>query len=104
MPAVWVEEKIYDKDWKSLVKRKRASSRIDVAIGKRGLTPGVIEEIRRRLKKEGVVKIRIHKAALVSMNMDREAIAVTTASLTGSRLVEIRGRTFILVSEERYKS
>ncbi len=104
MSAVRVEKKIHDKDWKRLVKEKRASPKIDVAIGKKGLTPGVIEEIKRRLEKEGVVKVRIHKAALVSTNMDRVAIAVTTASLTGARLIEVRGRTFILVSRERYKS
>ncbi len=65
-------------------------------LGKSGLTEGFINEVKKRLKKQGVVKIRILKSYLKSGENDRRNIARKVAELTGARLIEVRGNTFIL--------
>ncbi len=108
MPVMRVEEKIHDQNWKKEVKKKikekKASSKCDVNIGKKGLSEEVIKEIRRQLKIKGVVKIRILKTALEVTGLDRRSIAREVASKTGARLIEVRGRTFILAKTEADKT
>ncbi len=96
MPAMRLEKKIYDQDWWEKIKRKRAQTRSDINIGKKGVSAEVIKEIKRRLEKGEVVKIRILKSALEVTGLDRREIARRVAERTGSRLIEVRGRTFIL--------
>lgn len=96
MPDVWMEEEVYDKNKiKSLIKERRRG-KVDIQLGKSGLTEGFINEVKRRLKKQGVVKIRILKSYLKSGENDRRSIAGKVAELTGARLIEVRGNTFIL--------
>ncbi|GEM_PF-183018 len=97
MPTVWMEEEVHDQGWKEKVKRKRAQSRSDINIGKKGVTEQVLREIRRRLEDEGIVKIRVLKSALAVSGMDRRELARMVAEEAGAFLVEVRGRTFILV-------
>jgi RNA-binding protein len=68
----------------------------DVIIGKRGLWEGVIEEIKRRLKEKGVVKVRALKSAIKVTGMDRKELAKTVAEKVGALLLDVRGRTFVL--------
>lgn len=68
----------------------------DVIIGKRGLWPGVIEEIKRRLKEKGVVKVRALKSALKVTGLDRRELAIMVAERVGAHLLDVRGRTFVL--------
>ncbi|MEM1873447.1 MAG: YhbY family RNA-binding protein [Acidilobaceae archaeon] len=80
--------------------KKRVSESVhgpsDVQIGKQGLTEGVISEIKSRLDKKGVVKVRILKSALVSTGLTRQELAKMVSEAVGARLLDVRGRTFIL--------
>jgi len=64
-------------------------------IGKKGITQGVIGEIKRRIEKEGEVKVRINKN-LLSQGVERKDTAKMVAELCSAELVEVRGFTFIL--------
>ncbi len=83
---------------KELIKEVRHSS-ADVRIGKSGISENVLKEIKRRLKKKGVVKVKILKSALKVEEKDRFEIAKGVAERIGAKLVEVRGRTFILLME-----
>jgi RNA-binding protein len=64
-------------------------------IGKRGATGVMIDEIKRQLKDRKVVKVRW----LRNTEVDPEAIAASA----GADLLEVRGRTLVLV-ERRSRS
>ncbi len=74
----------------------KSQDKADVIIGKNGITPGVLGEIKRRLKEQGVVKVKILKSGIRATSLGRREIAKKVADLTNSVLLEIRGRTFIL--------
>ena len=69
----------------------------EIRIGKRGLTEGVKEEIRRHLKDHGTVKVK-----LLDKSLDRREIPEIVARETESELVEVRVRTFILRRHDSY--
>ncbi|BCS92908.1 hypothetical protein L3N51_00796 [Metallosphaera sp. J1] len=69
----------------------------EIRIGKRGLTEGMKEEIRRHLKDHGTIKVR-----LLDKSMDRRELAEMVARETESELVEVRGRTFILRKDDSH--
>ncbi len=67
-------------------------------VGKNGVTPGVLEEIKRQLKK-GKVEIEIQKGALLKEDgslADRKEFARELAEKAGARLVKIMGYHMIL--------
>ncbi len=85
--------------------KKAHHSSPDVIIGKNGVTPGVIEEIRTRLKTKGVVKVKILRTGIdEGKGLDRRSIARLVAEKTGARLMGIRGRTFVLYKAGRKDS
>jgi len=67
-----------------------------IRIGKAGITKELIKEIKRNLKIMGVLKIKILRSAL--SYGDRFELARKVAELVDAKLVEVRGRNFILVS------
>lgn len=69
----------------------------DVRIGKNGVSEGVISEIKRRLKDKGYVKVKILKNAPEIDLMNRKEIAEIVAKKVGARLIDVRGRTFVLL-------
>ncbi len=76
--------------------RGRAQSlQATVHDGKEGMTMAIADELRRQLKKNGLVKVRI----LRSFEGDREEAAKLLAEASGSLLVEVRGRTVVVVRE-----
>lgn len=86
--------------FKELKKLKIAQHRADVNIGKLGLHEGVIEEIKRRLKDHGIVKIRILKSARSIVSGDD---VKKLAELLNAFLADERGYTYVLISRKREK-
>ena len=80
--------------------KKKVHEHADVHVGKQGITPGVVEEIRRRLKEHQVIKVRMNKSLLKSTEKDRRELAREIAEKTGGELVEVRGNTLILRRRE----
>ena len=73
-----------------------------VRIGKNGLTPGVIEEIKVHLKKRKLIKVRALRSAL----MDKErgyikALASEMAEKTGSDVIQVIGFNIVLKKAEQ---
>jgi RNA-binding protein len=95
MSTMWMEEKIHDQDYKEEI-RKRVAGKTDLQLGKKGITENFIREVKNRLEKQGVVKIKILRSFRRSAELDRRDIARIVAEKTGARLVEVRGYTFIL--------
>lgn len=83
-----------------MVKRRRIAEVIQgeplVRIGKSGLHDGLIHEILRKLEEEGVVKVRVLRSYLVSSGTSTRSIAETVSKLTDSRVVTVRGHTFVI--------
>ncbi len=94
-----VDEEIYDKNIEEKIK-ERAAGKIDVQLGKNGITEGFINELKTRLKKHGVVKIRVLKSFRKTYTDDVDSLANTLAEKTESRVYEIRGFTIILIKEK----
>ncbi|RLG74060.1 MAG: hypothetical protein DRO08_00560 [Thermoprotei archaeon] len=73
----------------------------DVRIGKAGISEGILKEIDRRLEEQGIVKVKILKAAFNVEKKDRFQIAKEVAEKLGAVLVEVRGKTFTVYREKR---
>ncbi|ABN70180.1 protein of unknown function UPF0044 [Staphylothermus marinus F1] len=104
MSPLRLEKKIYDKDiWRKIKDRK--AGKVDVQLGKKGLTQGFINEVKARLEKHGVVKIRMLKSYVKSTNTDRRETAKIIAKVLGAKLIEVRGYTFIIArNKDKYRS
>ncbi len=74
----------------------------DVIIGKNGLSDGVLREIDRRLKEKGVIKVKALRSAIAVTGLDRRELARRVAEAVGARLLDVRGRTFVLYRHEDY--
>jgi len=79
------------------LKRILTQAKATVHIGKNGLTEQVLNEIRRQLKDRGYVKVKMEKSVVKILEYDRREVAQEVAELIGATLLDIRGRTFILV-------
>lgn len=76
------------------VKREVAGGKPTLWIGKSGVTPEVVGEVKKQLRKNEVVKIKILKKALEQTTV--KALAKDLVDKTGSELIEARGHTLIL--------
>ncbi|BBG25320.1 YhbY family RNA-binding protein [Sulfuracidifex tepidarius] len=76
-----------------LIKKARASHPV-IRIGKNGLNDGVINEIKRRLKQDKVLKVK------VATEDDVNEVARKVAESVGAKLIETRGFTFILAKDD----
>lgn len=65
-----------------------------VRIGKNGITEGIIREVQNALKKDKAVKIKCLKVIPTDVARD---IGKNIAKLTNSEVVDVRGKTIILV-------
>ena len=68
-----------------------------IRIGKSGLTAGVVEEIKKQLKKRKLIKIKFLRAALEKK--DRKKLAKEIAEKTGAELVQQVG--FVVVLQKK---
>lgn len=65
-----------------------------IRIGKNGITEGIVQEVSMILRRDKIVKIKCLKAV---PNEATKAIAENIAKLTKSTIVDVRGKTFILI-------
>ncbi|MEM3061850.1 MAG: YhbY family RNA-binding protein [Candidatus Bathyarchaeia archaeon] len=63
-------------------------------IGKRGIDEGLMEQVDKQLKAKKLIKLKVQKFFLQERSVDE--IAEVIAKRTGSKLVDVRGRTFTL--------
>ncbi len=65
-----------------------------IRIGKKGITPEIIEEIGKHLKKRKLIKIKMLKSA--SDTNDRKEVAKEISDKTGSEVVQQIGQVIVL--------
>lgn len=63
-------------------------------VGKGGLTPSVIEEIKRQLKDYKLIKIKLLKSSMEES--PREELGKKLAEETRAELIEVKGHTVVL--------
>lgn len=91
-----VDQEIYSDDfWEAL--KERLAGKVDIQLGKNGVTDSFINEVKVRLRKQGVVKVRVLRSFRRSSGLDVREIAEEVAEKTGAVLYEVRGFTFILL-------
>ncbi|MBD3313993.1 RNA-binding protein [Candidatus Woesearchaeota archaeon] len=83
------------------LRRKAASAKPSVQIGKNGVSREMTEEIKKQLKKHGLIKVKILKSALAET--DRKTLAEEMANNTGARLVSLVGNTAVLYRSKTAK-
>ena len=66
-----------------------------IRIGKKGITEGIIQEVKIILKKDKIVKVKCLQSIPTEST---KAIAKNVSELTNSKIIEIRGKTFILAN------
>jgi RNA-binding protein len=79
---------------------ERVAGKVDVQLGKRGITEAFLKELENRLKHQRVVKIRLLKSFRRFSGQSIEDVASYLAEKTNSKVYEIRGFTLILVKED----
>ncbi len=85
---------------KNKMKKKLVQSTMikpKIWIGKDGVTLKLVEQIKRQLKIDKLIKIKIQKAIIVHGEIEK--IAKKVSKETNSELVDIRGRTFALYKD-----
>jgi len=78
--------------------KEKIHSRADIQLGKKGVNESVVNEIKRRLKNQQVIKIRINRN-LIKSGIERQEIAQEIEEKTGATIIEIRGNTIILAKK-----
>ena len=83
-------------DKKRILELRGQAAKIEALthVGKNGITPRVIEEVKRQLKDNKLVKIKLLKSALETK--PREELARDLAEKTGAELIEVKGNTVVL--------
>lgn len=90
-----VEKEIHDKIEEGVKERLRG--KVDLQLGKKGITKQFVNELAFRLKKHGVVKVRVLKSFLRASEVEVEDLARQLASMVGGRVRDVRGHTFIII-------
>jgi len=76
------------------IRRKFAKERPTILIGKNGSTKEIVEEVKKQLKSNKVVKIKILKTALEQTTM--KEITKELVDNTKSEVIEVRGHMLTL--------
>ncbi|WP_370572345.1 YhbY family RNA-binding protein [Methanomethylovorans sp.] len=83
-----------DKDKLYELKAEASQLKPIINIGKNGVTAPVVEEIRKHLKANRMIKMKLLKSS--REEKDTTAIAEELAQATGSQVIEIRGNSVVL--------
>ncbi len=78
--------------------KEKIHSRADVQLGKKGISDSVVNEIKKRLKNQQVIKIRINKN-LIKTGVEKKEIAQKIEEKTGATIIEMRGNTIIIAKK-----
>ena len=81
------------------IKSRMMSEKATVTIGKRGLTPSIIDEIVKQLKQHEIVKIK--SLSLQLQDEEQMALLQDVSKKTKSQVVEVRGNTLVLYSSKK---
>lgn len=83
-------------DTKRILELRGQAAKIDAMthVGKNGVTPSLIEELRRQLKDNKLIKVKLLKSAVDVM--PRAEVAKELAEKTRSELIEVKGNTVVL--------
>ena len=79
---------------KRRLKREMMEEKVNVILGKNGITKRIVDEVARRLKRNELVKVKALRSCLSTA--DCKSVAETLAKLTESLVVEVRGHTMVL--------
>ncbi|MHA1265140.1 MAG: YhbY family RNA-binding protein [Candidatus Helarchaeota archaeon] len=69
-------------------------------IGKNGITPNFLNIMRKKIKKDKILKVKILKTASGLAELGRKEYAQMVATKVGANLIEVRGYNFILQKKE----
>ena len=72
----------------------------DVRIGKKGVTPELLKEVKRRIKERRTLKVRILRAALTDVS-GADQLAQSLVDAADAHLVEVRGHTFVMTRKSK---
>ncbi len=76
------------------VLREVLSGSARVRIGKGGVNENIVEEIRRSLEREGLVKVKVLKS--LARQIDVKALASEVSRTLNAELIDVRGHVFII--------
>ena len=72
-----------------------------VDVGRRGLEPTVVKEVAAALKREPLVKVRLHQGATATGREGEDVLAEELARAVGAEVVERRGHTVLIYKGRR---
>ena len=72
----------------------------DVRIGKKGITPELLKEIKRRMKERRTLKVKVLRAGLTAGN-GVDQLAQSLVEAADAHLVEVRGHTFVMTRKSK---
>lgn len=75
----------------------RALSAMTINIGKAGINDNVIEEIKRQLKSQELVKLRFAK----NISSEKEIYITEIVKKTNSKLIDFRGNVAVIFKKKR---
>lgn len=83
-------------DTKRILELRGQAAKIEALthVGKNGITDSLIEELKRQMKDNKLIKVKLLKSAVEAM--PREELAKELAEKTKSELIEVKGNTVVL--------
>ncbi|MDO8871065.1 MAG: YhbY family RNA-binding protein [Methanobacteriaceae archaeon] len=75
----------------------RALSALTINIGKAGINDNVIEEIKRQLKSQELVKLKFAK----NISSEKEIYITQIVEKTNSKLIDMRGNVAVIFKKKR---
>jgi RNA-binding protein len=75
----------------------RALSALTINIGKAGINDNVIEEIKRQLKSQELVKLKFAK----NISSEKEIYITEIVEKTNSKLIDMRGNVAVIFKKKR---